>query len=232
MMNKNVRDYRDAGFSLIELAIVLLVIGLIAGGILKGQELVNSARLRSLINQIDDYRTAVALFQMDYHQLPGNYNQAAERIQPDLFDGKGDGKIDNSGLSYTATNHEAVSFWAHLAARNLIVSPGKVEGGKAQPGKGVPTTKLGGCVTVKYGEFETSKHWFVVGQPNGDDSMGGLLTPEQAQNIDLKVDNGNPLEGRFQARNATDRGNVGQCLKGNSYDTKNKQPACVVYFMM
>ena len=61
------------GFTLIELAIVLVVIGLLLGGILKGQELIESARARNLISQMDSIKAAFFTFQDKYRALPGDY---------------------------------------------------------------------------------------------------------------------------------------------------------------
>lgn len=60
------------GFTLVELSIVLIIIGLIVGGILVGQELIHQARLRSVIQDIDKFKTAVNIYRMKYNYLPGD----------------------------------------------------------------------------------------------------------------------------------------------------------------
>ncbi len=60
------------GFTLIELAIVLVIIGLIVGGVLVGQDLIAAARIRSQLSQIDKYNTAVITFRLKYNVLPGD----------------------------------------------------------------------------------------------------------------------------------------------------------------
>ncbi len=65
------------GFTLIEIAIVLVLIGLLLGGVLKGQELITSARVRNLISQQDGIKAAFFGFQDRYRALPGDYARPA-----------------------------------------------------------------------------------------------------------------------------------------------------------
>lgn len=93
------RKITQAGFSLVELAIALMIIGLIVGGILKGQELLESARLKSVLTQVNEYRVAVTTFMDRYDALPGDFDQAAELIQDGLLDGNNNGIIEGPGLT-------------------------------------------------------------------------------------------------------------------------------------
>src|SRR5215510_8766093 len=65
------------GFTLIEIAIVLVIIGLLLGGVLKGQELITGARVRNLISQQDGIKAAFFGFQDRYRALPGDYASAS-----------------------------------------------------------------------------------------------------------------------------------------------------------
>ncbi len=67
---------KQQGFTLIEIAIVLVIIGLLLGGILKGQELINSARVRNLASQLDGVKVAYLAFQDRYRVLPGDMDTA------------------------------------------------------------------------------------------------------------------------------------------------------------
>ena len=60
------------GFTLVELSIVLVIIGLIVGGVLVGQDLIAAARIRSQLSQIDKYNIAVNTFRLKYNVLPGD----------------------------------------------------------------------------------------------------------------------------------------------------------------
>src|SRR5450830_824984 len=73
---------KQTGFTLIEIAIVLVIIGLLLGGVLKGQELITAARVRNVAAQIDGVKIAYLGFQDRYRALPGDYedNQARNNI--------------------------------------------------------------------------------------------------------------------------------------------------------
>ncbi|MGB1540395.1 MAG: prepilin-type N-terminal cleavage/methylation domain-containing protein, partial [Rickettsiales bacterium] len=65
-----------AGFSLVELSIVLVILGLLTGGILGGQSLIRAAELRSVSKEYEKYQTAINIFKDKYFALPGDFNNA------------------------------------------------------------------------------------------------------------------------------------------------------------
>src|SRR5262245_51071879 len=71
---------QQTGFTLIEIAIVLVIIGLLLGGVLKGQELITSARVRNMISQQDGIKAAYFGFLDRYRALPGDYTAATTNI--------------------------------------------------------------------------------------------------------------------------------------------------------
>ena len=115
------------GFTLIEMSIVLTIIGLIVGGILKGQELINNARIKSLVAQIDNIKSATLTFQDRYGYLPGDYNSATSfGFAAAATNGDGLGTIGPAaGGPFTTSNvamngSEAVMVWPELTAANLL----------------------------------------------------------------------------------------------------------------
>ena len=102
---------KQQGFTLIEIAIVLVIIGLLLGGILQGQSLINSARVRNLISQIDGIKAAFYGFQDRYRALPGDFSQATTLIPNASKDGDGNGQI---------TGTEAIAVWDHLSHAGFI----------------------------------------------------------------------------------------------------------------
>lgn len=201
-----------------ELSVVLLIVGLIIGGVLKGGDLIESARLKSLMSQINEYRVANNSFFDRFNALPGNYANASNNISSQLRNGSGNGQISGSGL---APDSESASYWAHLSVSGLISAPSDI----------APTTKMGGYVTVtSLQSSEMQGNWYLVGNSNGSINDGALLTPQQAFSLDSKNDNGNPRSGNIQARDGAGLAS-GSCVdaQGN-YNIKNKNPACVMYF--
>ena len=68
------------GVTLVELAIVITITGILIGGVLKGQQLIDQARLAATINQINNYRSALMIFKTTYNELPGDMRDPDARI--------------------------------------------------------------------------------------------------------------------------------------------------------
>jgi prepilin-type N-terminal cleavage/methylation domain-containing protein len=102
------RSNRDSqrGFTLVEMAIVLAIIGLIVGGVIKGQELINGARLKSQVAQIDTIKAAIVTFQDKYGYLPGDYTGDTPFGTVGVTtDGDENGAIAHGGASVADTAH-------------------------------------------------------------------------------------------------------------------------------
>ena len=105
------------GFTLIEIAIVLVIIGLLLGGVLKGQELITGARVRNLISQQDGIKAAFFGFQDRYRALPGDYAAASTNIAGVVVTGNGNGRIEAGGAGAI---HEEILVWNHLTAAGFL----------------------------------------------------------------------------------------------------------------
>ena len=84
---------RQSGFTLVEIAIVLVVIGLLLGGVLKGQELVLNSQIRNAISEYNNVASALFAYQDRYRQLPGDDDTAAARWGATATDGDGNRQI-------------------------------------------------------------------------------------------------------------------------------------------
>jgi prepilin-type N-terminal cleavage/methylation domain-containing protein len=119
---------RQAGFTLIELSIVLVIIGLIVGGVLVGQDLIKAAEIRATVAQIEKYNAAVNTFKIKFNGLPGDLNSvnaaAFGFTGRDGSQGRGDGNglIEgyNAGVVREAFTQEAGILWNDLSVANLI----------------------------------------------------------------------------------------------------------------
>jgi prepilin-type N-terminal cleavage/methylation domain-containing protein len=87
--------HKQTGFTLIEIAIVMVIIGLLLGGILKGQELFNSARIRNLISQQDGVKAAYFGFLDRFRTPPGDYGMATTHISGTTTNGNGNGQVQS-----------------------------------------------------------------------------------------------------------------------------------------
>ena len=140
---KTFRPYRS-GFTLIELSIVLVIVGLLIGGVLVGRDLIAAATIRAQLTQIEKYNTAVHTFQVRYNALPGDINaNAAAQLgflnrSGTAGDGDGDDRIfggNGGGMGQFGADGEIVLFWSDLSSAGLI------EGGFQ--GSGIPNTFTG-----------------------------------------------------------------------------------------
>ena len=114
------------GFTLIEIAIVLVIIGLLLGGILKGQELITSARVRNLISQQDGVKAAFFGFQDRFRALPGDYTAATTNIanvtdDVGLWSGRQHRQRQRQRPRRIAAGlYENVLAWEHLSKAGFI----------------------------------------------------------------------------------------------------------------
>jgi prepilin-type N-terminal cleavage/methylation domain-containing protein len=102
------------GFTLIELSIVLVIIGLIASGIMAGKELVYVAKIRRTITQVEQTQTAINVFKNKYNCLPGDCAKATD-YWPDTIDGDGNDRID---LGFDVP--EPINMWHQMSLAKLV----------------------------------------------------------------------------------------------------------------
>ena len=140
------KESMQKGFTLVELAIVMTIIGLLIGGVLKGQELIFNARAQSTIEEVQSYQAASQTFRDKHSQLPGDMANATRKLSNcTAAVGCANGNADNiigdvpptSGPPWqrhnfnrdqainAAPENETMLFWKHLALSDIIsgVSP-------------------------------------------------------------------------------------------------------------
>jgi prepilin-type N-terminal cleavage/methylation domain-containing protein len=90
---------RQQGFTLVEIAIVLVIIGLLLGGVLKGQGLIDSAKVKNIIQQSNSLSAAVNAYQDKFRALPGDDIQGTTHVPNSAGNGNGDGQITEFALA-------------------------------------------------------------------------------------------------------------------------------------
>ena len=185
MLNK-----KQAGFTLVEIAIVLVIVGLLIGGVLKGQEMITNAKLKRIESDNAGLLAALYSYQDRYLQLPGDDDAASTRFSvygSTAVDGDGDGVIGNGSdwLDTTAwvqgPTAETTKFFGHLRASGLIA------GGANDSNR--PTNAFGGQIGIQEGSLG------MVGQITIFGNIDGGI----ASILDGRMDDGIGNSGRVRS---------------------------------
>ena len=185
----------QTGFTLIEIAIVLVIIGLLLGGVLKGQELIQNARVRNIIAQQDGIKAAFFGFQDRYRGIPGDYlatNATANIPGAGATSCGGDG---NSLIDHTVNGvPESICAWYHLAKSGFITGDYTGTGTSATTANS-PSNSFGGLMQLIF----DATYDPAATATNIHNIKTGINIPSVAlAEVDRKIDDGNPLTGQFR----------------------------------
>jgi len=249
-------------FSLIELSIVLVILGLLTGGILTGQSLIRASELRAVSTEYNRFSTAALAFRDKYLALPGDMKNATQ------FWGIAAGTLgndatcqnfastttatcngDGDGTPNSGTSNERYRFWQHLANAGMIEGSytGTAGSGGAEHhviGSNAPASKLsnagwtmdsnraGFAGDAWLWAFPAGRYIFLkIGGPTTNtETYNRTLKPEEAWNIDVKIDDGKPGLGKLWTRFwdectlATSNTNTSA-----EYDLTNSNRDCALY---
>ncbi|OIP10418.1 MAG: hypothetical protein AUK49_04105 [Betaproteobacteria bacterium CG2_30_68_42] len=189
---------RQSGFTLVEIAIVLVIIGLLLGGILKGQELIVQARIKNVVNDMNGISAAVYSYQDRYRAIPGDDKGACSRWNNQTYAGDGNGAVDPASaaaapcgsFSLSPLPKENTLFWQHLRLSGLI-------GGDASNAD-EPLNAVGGKIVVWKDPFASP------GTVVGFAVCATNLPAKVASAIDSQFDDGLPDKGSVRAVAGTD----------------------------
>lgn len=182
------------GFTLIELAIVLVVIGLLLGGVLKGQELIESARARNIISQIDSIKAAYYAFLDKYRAAPGDYpgtlaHANLSGITSAQVGGNGDGVVRD-----TPQARESLLLWVHLSHSNLIAGNFRSDSSLPPSTGEWPRNPYNAYLQLQYdSQFASSRD-----APRLNLKTGNQIPAKVLAEIDRKIDDGRADSGQFR----------------------------------
>lgn len=211
-MNRRIQARRtlQSGFTLVEIAIVLVIIGLLLGGILKGQELINSARVRNVADTTSGVQAAYFGFVDRYRQVPGDWGTTGASAgigQTAISGGNENGEIDHTADG--STWQEPLSMWEQLSLAGFI--QGAYDAGTtpvAEPAAGsnaAPENPFNGLVLVgRSSDYIGNGGGTGAGAVERRHVVVGRFVPvDIMQELDTKMDDGRPETGDLRGAAAT-----------------------------
>lgn len=199
---------KNNGFTLVELAISLMVIGLLIGGLLKGQELIENARITRTVKELNDYNTAVLVFRESYGDLPGDTQRphllpgCADNPPCNNLVGVGNGRIaEFTNTGDPASAHKSRNFWVHLEKAGLISGTDETQNYE----KVAPPNPFNGQYMAVYSATQNpdavddrAVNSLLMGEPPSSSYANyheNFFNMQRAAAIDKKMDDGEPLTG-------------------------------------
>lgn len=207
------------GFTLIEMSIVLVIIGLITGAIFAGSSLIELSKVQSVATDFRKIQTSLNIYQDKYGYLPGDHPNAYSYFDNtggssicgqnnntnSGCNGNGDGKFSRG----TGMANEYLRSWVHLNLSNILPNSltGALSGGAFVPGDNVYESRIksagfnlilgsgvsGGSVAFGRGPGNAIQ----FGRTAGTSLRAPVLTPAQARSIDSKIDDGTSSSGKL-----------------------------------
>ena len=177
---------KTTGFTLVEIAIVLVIIALLLGGILKGQELITSAKIRNLSGDLAAISSASYSYQDRFKALPGDDGGASARWGSGVPDGDRGGSIGGEFCADPGSPAESVYFWRHLRLAGLLA------GDATQAEQ--PSNAAGGIFGVQSGSGSSA-----APELPGLVICASNLIGKIASALDAQLDDGRPQSGTLRA---------------------------------
>ena len=183
---------KQAGFTLIELAIVLVIIGLLLGGVLRGQELINSARVKNMTRDFQNVQVYLYGYQDRFRAIPGDDRAANTHLTGGTVaagTAVGNGQIDGNWSAPAATD-ESYLFWQHVRLAGFAP-------GATAPGPGfLPSNANGGQIGIQSitGAFNT-----ITGMTGSFAICSAGILGRDVLQIDAQIDDNNPAAGNLRA---------------------------------
>lgn len=255
--NKNF--YKLRGFTLIEISVVLVIIGLIIGGALLGRDLIISASTRAQISQIEEYNTAINTFRLKYGYLPGDIPEpAATSVGLETRGtsaGEGDGNNIMEGVNTAGTNcatcnaaGETVMLWEDLSTAGLIEGGFTVASPTTPVASPLILTEITNPPIKRYfprAKFDDTSYVYVWSQSGVNHfcvaeifalynvssyvHSSPTMTVQMAYAIDSKIDDGLPRSGRIVARLIFQNQILGAAGEGHNGATTNGATPALSY---
>jgi type II secretory pathway pseudopilin PulG len=236
------KDLEKSGFTLLELSIILVIIGLLVGGVLIGSEMIKQSQLSRVTKDFQKYETLYQTFILKYNAIAGDFPRASQYWPSCMAtatdcDGDGDGLIEGS------PRYEMYLLWRHFNLAGMV--PGNFSGVAETPevilNKNLPTAPLDGSGYILryntnsiYGKQDNGLSLSSMPSCNGA-LNGPSLNAADAQSIDFKADDGLAATGNIRATIAPVPSGpcatlMSGCISGTVYDLGNPTVSCRLFY--
>ena len=186
---------QQSGFTLVEIAIVLVIIGLLLGGVLKGQELINSAKVKNLANDFRVVPSYVYAYQDKFKALPGDDVQVTAHVAASILATTPSGSVGNgviNGHWNSSTNtDESRLFWQHVRLANLAAGPTDVTDATYAPKNAVSGAL--GINSAIAGQLQ------IAGMTGTYQVCSASIPGKFVKQLDVQMDDGNTATGSMRA---------------------------------
>jgi prepilin-type N-terminal cleavage/methylation domain-containing protein len=197
----------QSAFSLVELSIVLVILGLLTGGILAGQSLIKASELRTIANEMNDVNRALFAFKDKYFALPGDMTNATAFWGSASCSAGGVGTCNGNGDGSLYAYNDAIHAWEQLGLAGLLPYQTDGRNNVIITGQTLPVSRVRGgtmefYATTSPGMWQSTGNllFYNVANTGGGPLAAGVLTAEEAWNIDTKMDDGVPNTGKWITR--------------------------------
>jgi len=233
----------EKGFTLVEMAVVLTIVGLLIAGILKGRELLDNSRISTMVMQVKGIDAAMKNFQQTYGSLPGDITTASTRLPdcstaPCNVNGDGDGLIGANQTGYTVATGattENRTFWVHLVHSRLLNwgVDANYTGTPNKYGTDFPPDPIRGGYLVYYNNWTgyQGKNLMKTQYQVGDGTSYGALPSTALAKLDAKMDDGLPSSGNVQSVNPQAGGACYVSASNQIYTVTNNLVTCDMVYL-
>ncbi len=230
------------GFSLVELSVVLIIIGILIAAVATSTKLIGNSKLRKVMQEVESMKSGINTFYASFDAYPGDFKRASAFFDnlPEGLDEMPNGNGDN----FVEYNAENAYSWLHLASAQVIdgaytgAMSGSGEG--ATPRENSPGSQYSPGVCYNHifnydltgSTVDTTQNNIVVGtQVTNNPCVASTFLPKDAEFIDLKLDDGNPVNGNVRSYGGSNTNGTSfsaECIVDDQYNSVDLDQECII----
>jgi prepilin-type N-terminal cleavage/methylation domain-containing protein len=235
---------KSSGFTLVEISIVMIIIGLLIGGTFGGMKLIDNMQVNRTVQDLKAIESAALTFKDTYGRLPGDMPNTAARlpnctVAPCATGGNGDRTLEGS-LAYNvaiAATSERFTFWSHLLAADFLSMDYKnttdLNFGEGQPSApidgGYRMTALTGS-SPPCGTIMSNAILSISSDSDAPYGTTRTLTCSDLEALDRKLDDGKPYSGRLNVISSTTLCAATPSTCSSDYNPNSTSPMYAIWY--